>query len=271
VWGGALFAPTVTALNKMNLPAGNFSSWFRVAPSLATLTSIASGDALCAAGPAAGTNLFPAGTAATVTVPTPPAIPTPVTTASTGTGVFCFAYSGPTTPVTSFATRFVGAVTAVNRWNLPDGNFNSWFAAAPSLSTITSLNNGDVVCVSAPIGTSVFSALVPVSVSISGVYPGVISKTGPTNVRVTGHMDAGSAGASFVLVLREYTDAACASLTSETPLMGGPVTPPSTDFNLGYSLGPLPSDVVSADFIVRMTIPDGRTITGVSTCVPTAP
>ena len=91
--------------------------------------------------------------------------PEPVTTTTTATGVFCFVYSGPTTAVANFTTRFNSAIVAVNRLNLPDGAFSSWFAAAPSLSTITSLNNGDVICVSAPVGTSVFSALVPIKLT----------------------------------------------------------------------------------------------------------
>jgi hypothetical protein len=153
----ALFAPEVTAVHKMNFPAGNFTSWFRGGPGLATLASIESGDALCAAGPADDANLFAVDTGATTAAAPPPeTAPPALTTASTETGMNCFVYAGPTTNVSDFGARFSGAVTAVQRWNLPDGKFSSWFASNPGLSTIVSLGAGDVVCVSAPPDTSVF-------------------------------------------------------------------------------------------------------------------
>jgi hypothetical protein len=153
---GAYFSSGVTAINRFNLPAGNYSSWFRAAPSLATLTSLGNGDVICIYGPV-GSNVFVAGSAAGVIPPvTPPSTPATVVTATTVTGVYCFAYSGPTTAVANFATRFNSAIVGVNRLNLPDGKFSSWFAAAPSLSTIMSLSNGDLLCVSAAVGSSVF-------------------------------------------------------------------------------------------------------------------
>jgi hypothetical protein len=39
----------------------------------------------------------------------------------------------------------------------PSGNFGSWFRAAPSLSKITQISNGDVLCVTGAIGTNVFA------------------------------------------------------------------------------------------------------------------
>ena len=166
----------MTAINQFNLPAGTYSSWFREAPSFATLTSLANGDVICVGGPV-GSNVFVSGTPAGTTTPTtPPVIPatvvTTTTTTTTTTSLYCFAYSGPTTAVANFTTRFNSAIDAVNRLNLPDGNFSSWFGAAPSFSTISSLNNGDLICVAGAPGTSVFdtshntqSALAPTTSS----------------------------------------------------------------------------------------------------------
>jgi hypothetical protein len=45
----------------------------------------------------------------------------------------------------------------VNKVTRPDGSYSSWFRLAPSLATITVLNNGDLICVTAPPGTAVFA------------------------------------------------------------------------------------------------------------------
>ena len=78
------------------------------------------------------------------------------TITATDTGLFCFTYVGPATSVSSFATFFAAGIRAVHRLNLPAGDFSSWFLAAPSLATIASLSNGDLVCVAGPPGTNVF-------------------------------------------------------------------------------------------------------------------
>lgn len=80
----------------------------------------------------------------------------PVRVASTATGIFCFQYSGPTTTAANFGSLFTTAVTAVNKLNFPDGSYSSWFPAAPDLATISSIADGAVLCVAAPIGTLVF-------------------------------------------------------------------------------------------------------------------
>lgn len=85
------------------------------------------------------------------------ATPTQVVVTATTTGIFCFAYSGPTKAVADFGTTFTSGVTAVNILQLPAGNWNSWFAAAPTLATATSLSNGQNVCVQAPVGSNVFN------------------------------------------------------------------------------------------------------------------
>jgi hypothetical protein len=151
----------------INLPAGNYSSWFRTAPSLATLTGLGNGEIICVYGPV-GSNVFVSATPAVVTPPvTAPATPATVITAVTETGVYCFAYSGPTTQVANFTTRFNPAIVGVNRLNLPDGKFSSWFAAAPALTTITALDNGDILCVAGPTGTSVFEVIPGVATHVA--------------------------------------------------------------------------------------------------------
>lgn len=85
-----------------------------------------------------------------------PATPVAQTVTSTKTGVYCFIYSGPTTPVANLVTLFTSGVTAVNKVTLPDGSYSSWFRLAPGLATISVLNNGDLICVTASPGTAVF-------------------------------------------------------------------------------------------------------------------
>lgn len=82
---------------------------------------------------------------------------TQVTVTQTSTGVYCFAYSGPTTLASGLPTLMNPAVIAVNKLNLPGGNFTSWFRAAPALATLTQVASGDTLCVAAPVGTAVFS------------------------------------------------------------------------------------------------------------------
>lgn len=53
------FSSNIVAVNQMNFPAGNYSSWFRAAPGLAKVTQILNGDVLCVTG-AIGTNVFSA-------------------------------------------------------------------------------------------------------------------------------------------------------------------------------------------------------------------
>ncbi len=76
---------------------------------------------------------------------------------ATSTGTYCFVYSGPTTAVADFGTLFTSAVTGVNIMQLPAGNFASWFPAAPTLATATSLTSGQTVCVAAAVGSNVFN------------------------------------------------------------------------------------------------------------------
>jgi len=86
-----------------------------------------------------------------------PTTPAAQTVTSTKTGVYCFIYSGPTVPVANFVTVFTTGVNAVNLITLPDGTYNSWFRLAPGLATITVLNNGDLICITATPGTAVFN------------------------------------------------------------------------------------------------------------------
>lgn len=86
-----------------------------------------------------------------------PVSPVAQTVTATSTGVYCFVYSGPTTPVASFVTRFTAGVSGVNKMNLPDSSYSSWFSAAPQFATIVVLSNGDLICVAAPPGTAVFT------------------------------------------------------------------------------------------------------------------
>src|ERR1035437_9470605 len=96
-----------------------------------------------------------------------PSTPAAQTVTATKTGVYCFIYSGPTTPVANFVTLFTGGITAVNQMTLPDGSYHSWFQLAPGLATITVLNNGDIICVAAPAGTAVFmSSAIPAETSV---------------------------------------------------------------------------------------------------------
>ena len=75
----------------------------------------------------------------------------------TRTGVYCFAYSGPTTPASGLATLLSSSVVSMNKFNLPDGDFSSWFRAAPTLATIPQVASGDLLCVPAAPGSAVFS------------------------------------------------------------------------------------------------------------------
>ncbi len=86
-----------------------------------------------------------------------PLTPAAQTVTSTRTGVYCFIYSGPTTPTANLVTLFTSGVTAVNKVTLPDGSYSSWFRLAPGLATITALDNGDLICVAASPGTAVFT------------------------------------------------------------------------------------------------------------------
>jgi hypothetical protein len=81
---------------------------------------------------------------------------TQVTVTQTRTGVYCFAYSGPTTQAAGLSTLFTPAVVSMNRFNLPDGDFSSWFRDAPAMATVTQVATGDVLCVSAAPGSAVF-------------------------------------------------------------------------------------------------------------------
>lgn len=88
--------------------------------------------------------------------PPPPPAPQTVVTA-TATGIFCFPYSGAPVPVAGFSTLFAPTVASVNVFQLPAGNFLSWFQAAPGLATVQSLGPNQVICVSAPVGSNVFA------------------------------------------------------------------------------------------------------------------
>jgi hypothetical protein len=70
---------------------------------------------------------------------------------------YCFAYSGPTTMESGFGSLFASTVVGVNVMQLPAGDFESWFRAAPSLATVASLTNGQPVCVSGPVDSLVFA------------------------------------------------------------------------------------------------------------------
>lgn len=87
----------------------------------------------------------------------PGSLPVQQTVVATSTGAFCFSYDGPATTLASFTTAFSSTVASVNSLQLPAGNYLSWFRAAPALATATSLSSGQIVCVSAPVGSSVFS------------------------------------------------------------------------------------------------------------------
>ncbi len=82
---------------------------------------------------------------------------TQVTVTQTRTGVYCFVYAGPTTVASGLGTLFSSSVVSVNKFNLPDGDFSSWFRAAPALATIVRVASGDTLCVAAPVGSTVFS------------------------------------------------------------------------------------------------------------------
>jgi LysM repeat protein len=195
------FSATVAGINQFMVPAGTYSSWFRAAPSFATMTSLAEGDVICIDGPA-GSNVFVSGAAGGSTPPaSPPATPAAVTTNTTLTGIYCFTYAGPATAVADFTTRFNSAIEAVNRLNFPDGKFSSWFAAAPSFSTITSLNSGDVICVAAAAGTSVFDTSRNTQPSPAPAITSLNVSTGPaaggTAVVITGTGFTGATGVTF--------------------------------------------------------------------------
>jgi len=51
------FAPQVASVNVLQLPAGNYLSWFRAAPGLATATGLAPGQTVCVSAPP-GTTVF---------------------------------------------------------------------------------------------------------------------------------------------------------------------------------------------------------------------
>lgn len=84
-------------------------------------------------------------------------------------GLTCFAYSGPTTLSAAFATYFLSGVTSINRFNLPAGNYSSWFRAA--LARLVSVASADVTCVNGPAGSNVF---------VSGIAAGA---TAPVTAR----------------------------------------------------------------------------------------
>lgn len=54
---------------------------------------------------------------------------------------------------TGYALELLGRL----KFNLPDGDFSSWFRAAPTLATIPQVASGDLLCVSAAPGSAVFS------------------------------------------------------------------------------------------------------------------
>jgi len=54
------FAPGVASVNVLQLPAGNYKSWFRAAPALATATGLTPGQTICVSAPP-GTNVFAGG------------------------------------------------------------------------------------------------------------------------------------------------------------------------------------------------------------------
>ena len=74
----------------------------------------------------------------------------------TSTGEFCFLYDGQATAVAGFPSLFNPAVASVNI-GATDGSYMSWMSAAPALATATSLSNGQFICVSAPVGSTVFA------------------------------------------------------------------------------------------------------------------
>jgi hypothetical protein len=96
----------------------------------------------------------------TVTISPPvttPTAPTQQVVGVTSTGTFCFKYAGPSKAVADLVTFFSTNIVAINEMNFPAGNFSSWFRAAAGLATITQISNGDVLCVTGPSGTNVFS------------------------------------------------------------------------------------------------------------------
>ena len=96
----------------------------------------------------------------TVTISAPqttPTAPTQQVVSVTPSGVFCFKYVGPSAAAADLGTFFATNIVAVNQMGFPSGNFGSWFRAAPSLSKITQISNGDVLCVTGAIGTNVFA------------------------------------------------------------------------------------------------------------------
>jgi len=136
---GAFTATTVP------VTSGAFSATLLAPGTAQTVTIAATSSAAGAA--VATTNVAIGGGAA----------PTQQTVTATTTGTYCFAYSGPTTAVANFGTLFTSAVTGVNILQLPAGNYMSWFAAAPTLATATSLTSGQIVCVAAAVGSNVFN------------------------------------------------------------------------------------------------------------------
>jgi len=101
--------------------------------------------------------VFSDGVATPVSLIPPPAIPTQHIVEPTGTGTYCFRYEGPDVGVSELAGLFASSVAAINRLNLPDGNFSSWFRAAPDLASLTGTSNDDHICVAAPSGLPVFA------------------------------------------------------------------------------------------------------------------
>jgi hypothetical protein len=118
----------------------------------ATAIGSANGAAAVTAGAIAG---FPI--AAAVTFTATAAGPVQQVITFTSTGVFCFVYAGSTTPVANFSTFFTSSVVGVNIMQLPAGNYLSWFRAAPTFATATSLTSGQTVCVAGTVGSNVFS------------------------------------------------------------------------------------------------------------------
>lgn len=60
--------------------------------------------------------------------------------------------------IMGFAVKdvFAPMIVGVQAMQLPAGNYLSWFRAAPQLANLVVIKNGDVVCVSGPVGTQVF-------------------------------------------------------------------------------------------------------------------
>lgn len=78
-------------------------------------------------------------------------------TNSGGTSAWAFVYTGPQTTVGGLPSLLASVCTALNQLQLPAATYRSWFRAAPTLSTITIINPGDLMWAAVPPGQKVFA------------------------------------------------------------------------------------------------------------------